>query len=56
MKINNQILMLNITQTEGDFAWLQKQIDAAKMERQIIPQKASRDQHGNQLEQFVQQK
>ena len=28
-KINNQILMLNITQTEGDFAWLQKQIDAA---------------------------
>jgi len=28
-KINNQILILNITQTEGDFAWLQKQIDAA---------------------------
>ena len=28
-KINNQILTLNITQTEGDFAWLQKQIDAA---------------------------
>ena len=28
-KINNQILMLNITQTEGDFAWLQKQIDTA---------------------------
>jgi len=28
-KINNQILTINITQTEGDFAWLQKQIDAA---------------------------
>ena len=28
-KINNQILTLNVTQTEGDFAWLQKQINAA---------------------------
>nr|WP_295161788.1 Ig-like domain repeat protein [uncultured Methanobrevibacter sp.] len=28
-KINNQFLIRNLTQTEGDFAWLQKQIDAA---------------------------
>ena len=28
-KINNQILTLNITQTEGDFEWLEKQINDA---------------------------